>query len=104
MMMKLPTHHRDKATPDIYASQQRNGKIREAQTEKTERRNRQNHNTEKSTSLSQQLKEYSDKKISKNIELRNATQGQTLINIFRTTGYITIHILFEDPPNRKLGN
>lgn len=62
MMMKLPTHHRDKATPDIYASQQRNGKIREAQTEKTERRNRQNHNTEKSTSLSQQLKEYSDKK------------------------------------------
>lgn len=102
--MKLPTHHRDKATPDIYASQQRSGKIREAQTEKTERRNRQNHKTEKSTSLSQQLKEYSDKKISKNIELRNATQRQTLINIFRTTGYITIHILFEDPPNRKLGN
>lgn len=100
IMIKVPTHQRNIAIPKIYASQQQNCKICEAQTEKTKRRIRQNHNYRDLNTPLSTTKRIIRHKISKSIELNNTIKKQKVVSIYRTAEYT----FFQGPTEHKLRN
>ena len=101
-MIKVPTHHRDFAVPQIYAFQQQSWKICEAQAEKTNRRNKK----KKKKKQLQRLQPLSatigvvGHKSNRGTELNNTIQQQNL-DIYRTAAE---YAACQGPTKHKLRN